>query len=65
MRRESPHENAALERPLDAWHEAAGGPPPLGTHILMRDNAPQKIANAVAKIESGTIAPVELVCRAG
>jgi len=44
---------------------AAGGPPPLGTHILMRDNAPQKIANAVAKIESGVIAPVELVCRAG
>ncbi len=44
---------------------AAGGPPPLGTHILMRDNAPQKIANAVARIESGVIAPVELVCRAG
>ncbi|HZX86220.1 MAG TPA: methyltransferase domain-containing protein, partial [Reyranella sp.] len=43
----------------------AGGPPPLGTHILMRDNAPQKIANAVARIESGVIAPVELVCRAG
>jgi hypothetical protein len=31
----------------------------------MRDNAPQKIANAVARIESGVIAPVELVCRAG
>jgi ubiquinone/menaquinone biosynthesis C-methylase UbiE len=44
---------------------AAGGPPPLGTHILMRDDAPQKIANAVARIESGVIAPVELVCRAG
>jgi hypothetical protein len=42
-----------------------GGPPPLGTHILMRDDAPQKIANAVARIESGVIAPVELVCRAG
>lgn len=44
---------------------AAGGPPPLGTHILMRDDARQKIANAVAGIESGAIAPVELVCRAG
>jgi hypothetical protein len=44
---------------------AAGGPPPLGTHILMRDDAPRKIANTVTGIESGVIAPVELVCRAG
>ena len=43
---------------------AAGGQPPLGTHILMRENAPRKIANAVTGIESGVIAPVELVCRA-
>jgi SAM-dependent methyltransferase len=43
---------------------AAGGPPPLGTHILMRENAARKIANAVANLEHGLIAPIEIVCRA-
>lgn len=43
---------------------AAGGPPPLGTHILMRDDAARKIANVVANIENGLIAPTELICLA-
>jgi MPBQ/MSBQ methyltransferase len=40
-----------------------GGPPPLGTHILMGASAPQKTANMLSHIERGLIAPVEMVCR--
>lgn len=42
----------------------ADGPPPLGIHLLMGESAPQKIANMVANIEAGHIAPVELILRA-
>ena len=42
---------------------AAGGPPPFGLHIVMGANAPQKVANMIALIEAGTIAPVEMICR--
>jgi SAM-dependent methyltransferase len=42
----------------------AGGPPPLGIHILMKDNAAQKLANVVVNLENGLIAPTEIVCRA-
>ena len=38
-------------------------PAPLGLHILMGDTAPRKIANMVANIASGTLAPVEIVAR--
>ena len=41
----------------------ASGPAPLGLHILMGDTAPLKIANMVANIASGTLAPVEIVAR--
>lgn len=41
---------------------AAGGPPPLGIHLLMEDRA-SKIANMVANIEAGRIAPVEMILR--
>lgn len=37
------------------------GPPPLGIHILMGETAPLKVANMIANIERGVIAPVELV----
>ena len=42
----------------------AGGPPPLGIHILMKSDASRKLANILNDIEQGVIAPVELVCRA-
>jgi ubiquinone/menaquinone biosynthesis C-methylase UbiE len=42
----------------------AGGPSPLGTHILMKDNAAQKIANVAAGLAAGLIAPTEFICRA-
>jgi SAM-dependent methyltransferase len=41
----------------------AGGPPPLGTHILMKDNAAQKLANVVRNLEDGLIAPTEIIGR--
>ena len=42
---------------------AAGGPPPLGLHILMGETAPQKVANILVNLKAGRIAPVEIVGR--
>ena len=42
---------------------AAGGPPPLGLHLLMGRNAPDKIQNMIQNVASGYIAPVELIAR--
>lgn len=42
----------------------AGGPPPLGLHLLMGEAAPQKIANMIDNIERGIIAPVEIITTA-
>lgn len=48
---------------LRARTAAAGGPPPLGLHILMGRNTPDKVQNMIANISSGKIAPVELIAR--
>lgn len=37
--------------------------PPLGLHILMGQDAPTKMANMLANLEQGRIAPVEIICR--
>jgi ubiquinone/menaquinone biosynthesis C-methylase UbiE len=42
----------------------AGGPPPLGTHLLIGADAPQKLANVMRNLGQGLIAPFELICRA-
>ena len=42
-----------------------GGPPPLGIHIVQGPATSQKLGNMLALLESGTIAPVELICRRG
>lgn len=42
---------------------AAGGPPPLGLHILMGADAPAKVENLIEGLERGCFAPVELVAR--
>lgn len=42
---------------------SAGGPPPLGIHLLMGDNASQKVANMVQNVRGGLIAPYEIVAR--
>ncbi|MBS0517460.1 MAG: class I SAM-dependent methyltransferase [Proteobacteria bacterium] len=43
---------------------AQGGPPPLGLQIVMGPTAPQKVANMIALLERGVIAPTEIVSRA-
>lgn len=48
---------------LQAKTMAAGGPPPLGLHILMGRNAADKIRNMIANISAGLIAPVEMIAR--
>jgi len=45
--------------------EAAGGPPPVGIHLLMRDTAPAKLRNYVAEVTAGRIAPVEMIWQKG
>lgn len=42
---------------------AAGGPGPLGLHIVMGANAAQKVKNMVGDISAGLIAPTEMICR--
>jgi ubiquinone/menaquinone biosynthesis C-methylase UbiE len=42
---------------------ARNGPPPLGLHIVMGPGTPERLANVIATLQRGTIAPVEMVCR--
>jgi ubiquinone/menaquinone biosynthesis C-methylase UbiE len=48
---------------LRARTMAASGPPPLGLHVLMGKNAPDKIRNMTRNISEGLIAPIELIAR--
>lgn len=48
---------------LRAKTAAAGGPPPLGLHILMGRNTPDKLQNMIENISKGRIAPVEMIAR--
>lgn len=50
-------------RRMRARAAEAGGPPPLGLHVLMGPDAPAKVANLLAALEPGIIAPVEMICR--
>ena len=43
----------------------SGGPPPLGLHILMGEDASEKVQNMVANISDGRVAPMEIVARRG
>lgn len=43
---------------------ASGAPSPLGIHLLLKRDMPQKLANMLANLETGCIAPVELVADA-
>lgn len=42
---------------------AAGGPPPLGIHILMGESRAVKVKNMADNINAGRIAPVELIAK--
>jgi hypothetical protein len=48
---------------LRAKAAASGGPPPLGLQILMGETAGQKVADMLANIEGGLIAPTKLIAR--
>jgi hypothetical protein len=48
---------------LRAKTAAAGGPPPLGLHLLMGKSTPEKVQNMIDNISKGRIAPVELIAR--
>ncbi|MGB5212834.1 MAG: class I SAM-dependent methyltransferase [Anderseniella sp.] len=50
---------------LAAKTKVAGGPPPLGLHILMGESRAAKVKNMADNIEAGRIAPVELIARLG
>ncbi len=43
--------------------EATGGPPLLGTHILMGENSVVKSKNLLENITAGHVAPVEIIAR--
>lgn len=43
---------------------ASAGPSPLGLHIVMGQNAGQKVRNMIANVTDGLITPTELICRA-
>ena len=51
-------------RQVAARAAEADGPPPLGLHLLMKSDVPQKLANVMGNLERGLIAPTELICRA-
>lgn len=42
---------------------AESGLPPLGLHIHMGPEAPRKVANMMAGLERGVLAPIEMICR--
>jgi len=48
---------------LRARTAAAGGPPPLGIHILMGRSTPDKVQNMIQNVSNGRLAPVELIAR--
>jgi SAM-dependent methyltransferase len=48
---------------MQAKTAAAGGPPPLGLHVLMGMSTPAKVQNMIANIAADRIAPVELIAR--
>jgi ubiquinone/menaquinone biosynthesis C-methylase UbiE len=41
----------------------SNGRPPLGTHLLMKHDVSLKLVNVMKALESGTIAPVEIIAR--
>ena len=54
----------AFFRDMRARVAAAGGPPPLGLHLLMGETAPRKVANMIDILERGVAAPTEIIARA-
>ena len=64
----APYAEVVAERakrllPRRVLETAAGGPPPLGLHVLMGTSTPEKVQNMINNISNGRIAPVELIAR--
>jgi ubiquinone/menaquinone biosynthesis C-methylase UbiE len=66
IRKERDRSDFAREsfRQVMARAAEAGGPPPLGVHLLMKSDVPQKLANVMSNLDRGLIAPTEVICRA-
>jgi SAM-dependent methyltransferase len=54
----------AFEQAAQRIKENGGAPPPLGVHILMKRDVPEKLANVMANLRNGLIAPTELIAEA-
>ncbi len=52
---------AFFRRVLAAAEASEGGPPPLGTHLILGASAPEKFRNVLNNIEAGHIAPVQMI----
>ena len=52
---------AHFQRTLAAADASEGGPPPLGTHLILGASAPVKFRNMLANIEAGHIAPTQMI----
>lgn len=42
---------------------ASEGAPPVGLHLVMGEEAPRKVSNMIANLESGLVSPVEVIAR--
>ena len=62
---ESSRRDFALEffAGMHSGSAASGGPPPLGLHIVMGEDAPTKLGNMINEISQDRIAPVEIIAR--
>ena len=52
---------AHFQRTLAAADASEGGPPPLGTHLILGASAPVKFRNMLANIEAGHIASTQMI----
>ncbi len=52
---------AFFQKALAAAAASDGGPPPLGTHLILGASAPEKFRNVLNNIEAGHIAPTLMI----
>ena len=63
--KENVRRDFALEffKQMRANAESTGGPPPLGLHTLMQGSTAVKVKNMIDNIQTGLIAPVEIIAQ--
>ena len=52
-------------RKMKATGDAAGGPPPLGLHVVMQQSSAVKIPNMVKNLAANRISPIEMIAVKG